>query len=153
MARRPARAHRRHAARWRPPDRRRQGGRHHRGPARAGLCRASACGLPRDRRRRSAPHLGSPVKTLRLRSYAKVNLGLEVLGTRSDGYHELRTIFQAISLHDDVDLAPDAGEIVVRCDHPGVPTDATNLAYRAAAELRRFAGVTKGVTITITKRI
>ena len=90
---------------------------------------------------------------LRLRSYAKVNLGLEVLGTRADGYHELRTVFQAISLHDDVDLEPRADGIVVRCDHPGVPTDETNLAHRAAAELRRFAGVTRGVAITITKRI
>ena len=97
--------------------------------------------------------MGRPLKILRLPSFAKVNLGLEVLGTRADGYHELRTIFQTISLHDDVALRPTDGAITVECAHPGVPTDATNLAYRAADELRRFAGLTKGVAITITKRI
>ena len=93
------------------------------------------------------------MKVLRLPSFAKVNLGLEVLGMRADGYHELRTIFQTISLHDDVELRPHADAIEVRCDHPQVPTDKTNLAHRAAEELRRFAGISKGVTITITKRI
>jgi 4-diphosphocytidyl-2-C-methyl-D-erythritol kinase len=97
--------------------------------------------------------VGRAVKVLRLPSFAKVNLGLEVLGTRADGYHELRTIFQTISLHDDVELRPHAAAIEVRCDHPDVPTDHTNLAHRAAEELRRFAGLSKGVTITITKRI
>jgi 4-diphosphocytidyl-2-C-methyl-D-erythritol kinase len=97
--------------------------------------------------------VGRAVRVLRLPSFAKVNLGLEVLGTRADGYHELRTIFQTISLHDDLELRPHASAIEVRCDHPGVPTDHTNLAHRAAEELRRFAGISKGVTITITKRI
>ena len=97
--------------------------------------------------------MGRAVKVLRLPSFAKVNLGLEVLGTRADGYHELRTIFQTISLHDDLELRPHASAIEVRCDHPGVPTDGTNLAHRAAEELRRFAGITRGATITITKRI
>ena len=45
-------------------------------------------------------------RPLRVRSYAKVNLGLEVLGTRADGYHELRTIFQTIGVHDDIVLRP-----------------------------------------------
>jgi 4-diphosphocytidyl-2-C-methyl-D-erythritol kinase len=97
--------------------------------------------------------VGRAVKVLRLPSFAKVNLGLEVLGTRADGYHELRTLFQTITLHDDVELRPHATAIEIRCDHPGVPTDRTNLAHRAASELRRFAGIAKGVTITITKRI
>jgi 4-diphosphocytidyl-2-C-methyl-D-erythritol kinase len=97
--------------------------------------------------------VGGAVNALRLPSFAKVNLGLEVLGTRADGYHELRTLFQTITLHDDLELRPHASAIEVRCDHPGVPTDATNLAHRAAEELRRFAGIAKGVTITITKRI
>ena len=97
--------------------------------------------------------MGRAVKVLRLPSFAKVNLGLEVLGTRADGYHELRTIFQTISLHDDVELRRHPAAIEVRCDHPEVPTDHTNLAHRAASALRRFAGVAEGVTITITKRI
>jgi 4-diphosphocytidyl-2-C-methyl-D-erythritol kinase len=90
---------------------------------------------------------------LSLRSYAKINLGLEVLGTREDGYHELRTIFQTVDLHDDIVLRPRPREITVRCDHPLVPNDATNLAVRAAEALRGFAKRKDGVEITITKRI
>jgi 4-diphosphocytidyl-2-C-methyl-D-erythritol kinase len=88
-----------------------------------------------------------------LRAHAKVNLALEVLGTRSDGYHELRTLFQTISLHDDVVLRPRRSGITVACDHPAVPLDGTNLAARAARELQRFARVDRGVDIRIVKRI
>jgi 4-diphosphocytidyl-2-C-methyl-D-erythritol kinase len=93
------------------------------------------------------------VTGLDLPSYAKVNLGLEVLGVRPDGYHELRTIFQSITLHDDVALRPHPTDLRVRCDLPSVPSGPANLAYRAADALRAFAGTKKGVTITITKRI
>lgn len=90
---------------------------------------------------------------LRVPSFAKVNLGLEVLGVRDDGYHELRTIFQTIDLHDDIVLAPARRDVTVTCDHPGVPLDERNLAVKAALELRRLAGVSRGVRIGITKRI
>jgi len=93
------------------------------------------------------------LRPLRLRSYAKVNLGLEVLGRREDGYHELRTLFQTIDLHDDVTLRPRREGVVVRCTHPLVPTGAENLAVRAAIEMRRFAGLSEGVEIAIRKRI
>lgn len=99
------------------------------------------------------PAVTTRLGTLRLRSYAKLNLGLEVLGVREDGFHELRTLFQTIDLHDDVVLRPRPKGTVVRCDHPGVPTDASNLAARAVEELRRHAGVELGVEITIRKRI
>jgi 4-diphosphocytidyl-2-C-methyl-D-erythritol kinase len=90
---------------------------------------------------------------VRVPSFAKVNLGLEVLGARSDGYHELRTIFQSIDLHDDVVLRPSPREIVVRCRHPLVPEGEENLAFRAARDLSRFARVDTGVSIEIEKRI
>jgi 4-diphosphocytidyl-2-C-methyl-D-erythritol kinase len=90
---------------------------------------------------------------IRLRAFAKLNLGLEVLGARQDGYHELRTLFQTIDLHDELTLAPRPAGISVRCDHPGVPLDERNLAHRAAVELARFAGVARGVEIRIRKRI
>lgn len=93
------------------------------------------------------------MRALRLKSFAKVNLGLEVLGLRDDGYHELRTLFQAIDLHDDVVLRPRRRGVVVRCDHPLVPTDGTNLAARAAEALRAFGRVRGGVEIEIRKRI
>jgi len=93
--------------------------------------------------------------SLRVRSFAKVNLGLEVLGLRADGYHELRTLFQTVDLHDDVlvRLPRRSRDVVVRCDHPLVPTDETNLAYRAAVALRRYARTSAGAAIEITKRI
>jgi 4-diphosphocytidyl-2-C-methyl-D-erythritol kinase len=95
----------------------------------------------------------SRARGLTVPSFAKVNLGLEVLGTRSDGYHELRTLFQAIDLHDEITLRPRPRGITLECDHPGVPRDETNLAWRAAESLRRRARVTGGVAIRIEKRI
>jgi 4-diphosphocytidyl-2-C-methyl-D-erythritol kinase len=92
-------------------------------------------------------------RELRVRSYAKVNLGLEVLGTRADGYHELRTLFQTVDLHDDIRLRPTRADIAVVCAHPAVPEDATNLAWRAADALRRHAKTEGGVEIVIEKRI
>ena len=92
--------------------------------------------------------------TLRVRAHAKINLYLNVLGKRDDGYHELETIFHSIALHDDVIIQPsDAKKITVRCAHPGVPNDARNLAYRAAQCLSDAVGGIGGVAIDIYKRI
>lgn len=95
------------------------------------------------------------VKELRVRSFAKVNLGLEVLGVREDGYHELRTLFQTVDLHDDLvfRLRPRSDAIEVVCDHPLVPTDGTNLVHKAAAALRDYGRLRSGVEIEIRKRI
>jgi 4-diphosphocytidyl-2-C-methyl-D-erythritol kinase len=91
---------------------------------------------------------------LRFPSFAKVNLGLEVLGLRPDGYHELRTLFQSVSLADQLEVRLRRGEgIRVECDHPGVPTDDRNLAAKAALALKRFARAPGGVHIAIHKRI
>jgi 4-diphosphocytidyl-2-C-methyl-D-erythritol kinase len=92
-------------------------------------------------------------RALRLRSYAKVNLGLEVLGTRADGYHELRTLFQTVDLHDDIAFRPTRKDVTVVCAHPAVPEDETNLAWRAAEALRRHTKTAGGVEIHIEKRI
>jgi 4-diphosphocytidyl-2-C-methyl-D-erythritol kinase len=92
-------------------------------------------------------------RPLTVPAYAKINLGLEVLALRSDGYHELRTLFQTIDLHDDVTLRPRPQGVAVRCNHPGVPTDGSNLAARAAEALLKHAGVATGVEITLVKRI
>jgi 4-diphosphocytidyl-2-C-methyl-D-erythritol kinase len=94
-----------------------------------------------------------PRRGLRVPAFAKVNLGLEVLGNREDGYHELRTIFQTIDLHDDVVLRPRERGVVVACDHPEVPTDERNLAARAASALLAHARLDAGVEIMLEKRI
>ena len=67
---------------------------------------------------------------------AKINLGLYVLGKRSDGYHEVETLLQMVSLYDKVELEPLPNTVELVCDHPGMPGDASNLAARAALLLK-----------------
>jgi 4-diphosphocytidyl-2-C-methyl-D-erythritol kinase len=75
--------------------------------------------------------------TITLPSFAKINWALYVLGRRPDNYHELRTIFQTVTLHDRLHLTPSAdGRIEIRCDEPSIPVDEGNLIYAAASALR-----------------
>lgn len=83
---------------------------------------------------------------------AKVNLALRVLGLRGDGYHEIRTVFQAIDLSDMLLVRP-AGELSLSCDDPRVPEDASNLAMRAAFLLTERFGVRAGAAMRLAKRI
>jgi 4-diphosphocytidyl-2-C-methyl-D-erythritol kinase len=93
---------------------------------------------------------------MRVRAFAKINPSLRVLGTRSDGYHELRTIFQSIALHDTLTIRARRGAFALTCDDPACPTDETNLVARAAAGLWRAAGrrgAPRDVAIELQKRI
>jgi 4-diphosphocytidyl-2-C-methyl-D-erythritol kinase len=90
---------------------------------------------------------------LTLPSFAKINWTLEILGRRADGYHELRTLLQTVSLADELTFEPAERGIEIACNHPGVPCDETNLAHRAARLLQELAGIEKGVRITIDKRL
>ncbi|MCC0177897.1 4-(cytidine 5'-diphospho)-2-C-methyl-D-erythritol kinase [Waterburya agarophytonicola K14] len=89
---------------------------------------------------------------------AKINLLLEIIGDRPDGFHELVMVLQSVELADRIDIqASDTQEIYLKCDHPEVPEDETNLAYRAAKlmfdtfpEVHANYG---GVTIKIKKNI
>jgi len=98
----------------------------------------------------------SPPQTpsLELFAPAKVNLYLEVIGKRPDGYHEVRTVMQAVSLFDRLRLhaRPD-GEIRLRCSDPSLPSDAGNLVYRAASRLQRLCGTDQGVAVELEKHI
>jgi 4-diphosphocytidyl-2-C-methyl-D-erythritol kinase len=92
--------------------------------------------------------------TLTLPAFAKINLGLHVLGKRSDGCHEIDTVFQTISLHDTITLtATNSPEIVLSCDDRSLPTDTDNLAHRAAKALQTRLAPDKGVHIRLEKRI
>jgi 4-diphosphocytidyl-2-C-methyl-D-erythritol kinase len=91
-------------------------------------------------------------RRIELSAAAKVNLALEVLGRRTDGYHEVVTVMQAVELSDRVVLE-DVERLELRTTAPGIPTDASNLALRAALALREAAGVGRGVCITLDKRI
>ncbi len=89
-----------------------------------------------------------------LPAYAKVNLYLDVVGKRPDGYHELVTLFERIDLADEITIEVLAADrIEVCCDHPDVPLDETNLVVRAAQAYRQVAGWRGGFRITLKKRI
>jgi 4-diphosphocytidyl-2-C-methyl-D-erythritol kinase len=87
---------------------------------------------------------------------AKVNFYIEILGHRSDGYHEVRMILQSIDLADRIHLDLIETGILIECQHPEVPTDQRNLAYRAAELLQKTYGSNGskgGVRIQIEKNI
>jgi 4-diphosphocytidyl-2-C-methyl-D-erythritol kinase len=89
-----------------------------------------------------------------VRAPAKVNLFLEVLGRRADGYHELATLMTAVSLYDTLRLRDDpSGEVRLHCDRPDLSVGPANLVSRAAELLRRRAGRNLGVDIRLWKRI
>lgn len=90
---------------------------------------------------------------LTISAYAKINLALDVLGRRSDGYHEVVMIMQAITLADAVTLTEQQRDITVTCDRSDLACDHTNLAYRAAALIRDTFRIDRGVHIHLTKRI
>lgn len=77
---------------------------------------------------------------MKLRAHAKINLNLAVLGTRPDGYHELRTVFQSLALHDTLQFAPSSRVLEVACAAPGVPLDERNLVVKAARLVWQAAG-------------
>jgi 4-diphosphocytidyl-2-C-methyl-D-erythritol kinase len=89
---------------------------------------------------------------LRLRSFAKVNLALAVLGKRADGYHEIRTVFQSIDLHDEIEIRPCDGLEFSCADLAGVPKE-ENTVWRAAAALARAAAPAFGAEIVLKKNI
>jgi 4-diphosphocytidyl-2-C-methyl-D-erythritol kinase len=92
--------------------------------------------------------------SITLRSFAKINLGLKIGHLRADGFHELRTIYQTIALHDVVRVEVETGEgIEIRCDDPRVPCDATNTCYKIAERLLKMVDRRSRVVIEIEKRL
>lgn len=87
-----------------------------------------------------------------LPSVAKVNLHLRVIGKRDDGFHDIFTVFQTVSLADELTFEA-ADELTLSCDYPRVPTDESNLILRAASELRSRYGIKKGAAIHLRKVI
>ena len=87
---------------------------------------------------------------IKLRAYAKLNLSLKITGKRSDGYHDIDSIMQSISLHDEVDLKIIGSGIKVHCSIPGIEN---NTAQKAAELLFAEAKIKSGVNIQIKKNI
>ena len=93
---------------------------------------------------------------LTVRSFAKLNLDLRVYGKRPDAYHDVRSVYQSIDLHDTLTFIPRDGAFDIRCDDPDVPADSTNLIWKAAAALAGAigrSGPPTGVAVRVRKRI
>jgi len=88
-----------------------------------------------------------------IRANAKINLSLDIVGKRDDGYHLLEMVMQSIDLHDDVLLEEIEEGIILTCDKNYIPLDSRNIAYKAAELLMRSYGINKGVSIKIIKNI
>lgn len=91
--------------------------------------------------------------TLCLAAVAKVNLSLRVLGKRSDGFHEIRTVFQAVDLADAVRVERSGHGVSLTVEGADVGPEHENLAYRAAAGFIKISGERIGARITLVKRI
>ena len=87
-----------------------------------------------------------------VRSFAKINLGLSIGGLRPDGFHDLRTVYQTIALHDIIRVQVGRGTgIEIRCEDPRVPRDSSNTCYRVAERAMDALRARGRVTITIDK--
>ncbi|MGH9547079.1 MAG: 4-(cytidine 5'-diphospho)-2-C-methyl-D-erythritol kinase, partial [Terriglobales bacterium] len=89
-----------------------------------------------------------------VRSFAKINFGLCIGASRQDGFHDLRTVYQTIAVHDIIRVQVGRGTgIEIRCDDPRVPKDETNTCYRVAEGTMAALQARGRVTITIDKRL
>jgi 4-diphosphocytidyl-2-C-methyl-D-erythritol kinase len=85
---------------------------------------------------------------------AKLNLFLEILGRRPDGYHEIESLMVAVDLYDTLTIADDpSGKITLHCDDPTLPTGRDNLVVKAAERLREESGCSRGAVIELRKAI
>lgn len=91
--------------------------------------------------------------TVTKQSPCKVNLLLNILGKRADGFHELETVMQPVALCDELSFEKTNGGIVLTCSEPALPVDASNLVCRAAAAFFQRSGVSAGVKMRLEKKI
>ena len=94
------------------------------------------------------------MKKIKLKAYGKINLGLDVLGKRDDGYHDLDMVMQSVDVYDNITITKNkTGEITVKSNTSNIPNDESNLAYKAAKLLMDEFEIKKGVDIEIEKNI
>jgi 4-diphosphocytidyl-2-C-methyl-D-erythritol kinase len=91
--------------------------------------------------------------TLEKKSPCKVNLLLNILGRRPDGFHELETVMQPVKLHDTLTFARGGHDLELTCNDASLPTDSGNLVHRAATAFIQTAGLRDGLLIHLEKRI
>ena len=90
---------------------------------------------------------------MKIKAYAKINIALDVVGKRDDGYHLLRMIMQTIDLYDVIEIKKTDSDIKLMCNKAYVPTDCRNLAYKAANLFKETYNIKEGVSINLIKNI
>lgn len=90
---------------------------------------------------------------MKIKAYAKINLGLQVIGKRDDGYHELDMVMAPIDLHDLIYVDKIKEGIIIESNNPTMPTNEKNIAYRAAKLMIERFNIKSGVKIQIFKHI
>ena len=94
------------------------------------------------------------MNTIMLKAYAKINLGLDVLGKREDGYHEVRMIMQTIRLYDKLNMKKlSKDEIVIKTNLAYLPTNENNLVYRAIQMIKEEFNIKQGIYVELQKHI
>ncbi len=89
---------------------------------------------------------------MNLKAYGKINIGLRIIRKRSDGYHDIETIFHRINVYDEIILEEDSN-ISLKCDDPAIPIDDSNLCIKTAKLLKEFCRTEQGVKIFLKKNI
>ncbi len=97
--------------------------------------------------------IDSNAPAIELKAYAKINLFLEILDKRDDGFHELVTVMQEVDLADSIILEETANGVFLSCDDPDIPTGEDNLICKAANLLKSESGTARGAKILLNKRI
>jgi len=90
---------------------------------------------------------------MKIKAYAKINIALDIVGKRDDGYHLLRMIMQTIDLYDIIEIEKINSGIKLECNKHYVPTDERNLAYKAARLFKETYSIDEGVNIKLNKNI
>ena len=90
---------------------------------------------------------------MKIKAYGKVNISLDVVGKREDGYHLLSMIMQNIDLYDEIEVEKQECGIILECNKSYVPVDNRNLAYKAAEIFKERYDIVDGVKINIEKNI
>ena len=112
-----------------------------------------------DKTTRVDPDPNDDNPSITMQVYAKINLHLQILGRRPDGYHDVVTVLQSLALHDTLVCESRPGPFELRCDDPGVPTDHTNLIWKAASLIAEQSGRPElangpaNAVVTLDKRI
>ena len=89
--------------------------------------------------------------SIKVKTSAKINLSLDVVGRKPDGYHLIESIFQSVNIYDIITVSKTENGIHLTCNEPEIPCDSRNIAYKAARLFLDKTGIKSGINIHIEK--